>query len=57
MSSREQIFLSRCIYALIFFGHVCPCRGIYQFFRHVAVSWEGDVMGTQNTSLGSHPYL
>ena len=46
MSSCQQIFLCGVIYALFFCGHACPCRGIYQFFRHLAVSWEGDVMGT-----------
>ena len=47
MSSHEQFFLRHFQWACL------PiCGSIYQFFRHLAVSWEGDVMGAhaQNES-------
>ena len=48
MSSHEQFFLRHFQWACL------PiCGSIYQFFRHLAVSWEGDVMGAhaQNAFL------
>ena len=35
------------MYALFFCGHACPYEALYPFFRHLAVSCEGDAMGTQ----------
>ena len=45
MSSHDQIFSLGFLYMLCFFcEHACPYKGIYQFSRHLAESWEGDVM-------------
>ena len=43
------------MYALCLCGHACPYKGIYQFFRHLAVSLEGDVMGTHVQAYGGTP--
>ena len=43
------------IYALIFCGHACPYKGVCQFFRHLAVSWEGDLMGRHAQAESASP--